>query len=333
MIIYNHIIYEIIYIPWKNNKIGLPWKYIGSTNRDLSKYFGSVGSKQWKDWWINETKSNPANFEKKIIFVLLSNDHKELLKIENQIQKDNDVVRSDEYFNKSYATQGRNGRPVRGKLNPNYNNKMNDEQRLAHSIIMKQVYLSSELRELQSRIQKEAQSRQDVVAKKRKKQSLIWKELSGNISNSISTQYKPVPVHFNNFSFLSYGNFKKFIKENKLTNHRSIRDKLIDWDIGDYFTFTKIKKYKFLDRIDLKIIIEIAQYCNEINYTIKHNPGSGINNTTIINKFNIRKEDYTIICNFLRRYQNNYKKILEDLLDIKCEIEQSNNTYLKGFLK
>ena len=40
----NLIVYEIIYKPWENNSIGLPWKYIGSTRRDLSKYRGSVAS-------------------------------------------------------------------------------------------------------------------------------------------------------------------------------------------------------------------------------------------------------------------------------------------------
>ena len=61
------VVYLIEYIPWKNNTELRPWKYIGSTTQDLSKYVGQVRSKKWAKFWKDETKNNPQNFEKTIL--------------------------------------------------------------------------------------------------------------------------------------------------------------------------------------------------------------------------------------------------------------------------
>jgi len=100
------IVYEVIYKPWINNTEGKPWRYVGSDLYDRTDYFGSVSSVEWKAFWKHEVKNNPQNFEKNTIVTCLSKNRKDLLELEEHIQREYDVVNSNMFFNKAYATKG-----------------------------------------------------------------------------------------------------------------------------------------------------------------------------------------------------------------------------------
>ena len=128
----NLVVYEIVYEPWENNTEGLPWKYIGSTCRDLEKYFGSIESKKWKSFWEYETKNNPEHFRKTVILNCLIDDGKKnttLRELELEIQKELNVVKSSEYFNLAFACpNGFFGNGVSGKDHHSYGRKAPVEQ-------------------------------------------------------------------------------------------------------------------------------------------------------------------------------------------------------------
>lgn len=157
------IVYETIYKPWVNNSQGLPWKYIGSDKNNNPKYFGSVKSKQWKEFWKSEVKNNPDNFIKNTIAVCLLDDRTQLLKLEEQIQRQYDAVNSNEYFNLSYANSGcfggtqNKGRIFseehrrklseshKGKPGNNKGKKFTDEHRRNISLSRKEKYANGTL--------------------------------------------------------------------------------------------------------------------------------------------------------------------------------------------
>jgi hypothetical protein len=100
----------------------LPPKYIGSTSikkAKSSKYFGSVRSKKWKDIFKSELKNNFHLFS---LQILSEHETREQAWAEElRLQKINDVVKSTEYFNESYASiNGMFGRDTSGKNNPMY---------------------------------------------------------------------------------------------------------------------------------------------------------------------------------------------------------------------
>jgi hypothetical protein len=100
------IVYETIYKPWINNTEGKPWRYIGSDLYDRDDYYGLVSSIEWKSFWKKEVIENPHNFEKRTLVSCLGNSRKDLLELEEQIQKEYNVVNSNIFFNKAYATKG-----------------------------------------------------------------------------------------------------------------------------------------------------------------------------------------------------------------------------------
>jgi hypothetical protein len=99
----------------------LPPKYIGSTSEKkiLSGYFGSVKSKKWKDIFNSELTLNKHLFSIKILSYHETRD--EALKEELRLQMLNDVVKSNEYFNESFARpNGFFGRSASGSNSPTY---------------------------------------------------------------------------------------------------------------------------------------------------------------------------------------------------------------------
>lgn len=103
----------------------LPKFYIGSTNKmklETGKYFGSVTSIRYKKIFKSELKNNKELFDIKILSY--HETRKEALEEELRLQKENNVVESNEYFNESYASvDGCFGRNVIGKNNPMFNRK------------------------------------------------------------------------------------------------------------------------------------------------------------------------------------------------------------------
>ena len=101
----------------------LPKFYIGSTSakKVLSgKYFGTVRSKRYGKIFQNELKNNKQLFSIEILSYHKT--RKGALLEELRLQKEKNVVISDEYFNEAYAcVNGCFGRNVSGKNNPMFN--------------------------------------------------------------------------------------------------------------------------------------------------------------------------------------------------------------------
>jgi len=120
----------VTYITTYKGKL-LPKYYIGSTSerRILSgEYYGSIRSKKWKDIFYKELKENRHLFDVEIINYY--DNRNDALSAELKIQKEKNVVKSDDYINESFATiNGFFDSSNRGKTHPSYGKKMSEESR------------------------------------------------------------------------------------------------------------------------------------------------------------------------------------------------------------
>ncbi len=99
----------------------LPPYYIGSTSLKKIKngYRGSVVSKRYSEIFKSEIKNNFNLFDYEILSEHVTRE--EALEEELRIQQELNVVKSNDYFNQSYAViNGMFGRDVSGELNPMY---------------------------------------------------------------------------------------------------------------------------------------------------------------------------------------------------------------------
>lgn len=99
----------------------LPPFYIGSTSieRHLAGYHGTVLSKKYKKIYNEELENNPELFDSCVIDVFYTRE--EALACELYYQKLHDAVKSDRFFNMSFAApNGSFGRDVKGKNHPLY---------------------------------------------------------------------------------------------------------------------------------------------------------------------------------------------------------------------
>lgn len=117
-----------MYCVYKTEYLGnnLPRYYIGSSSVEKIKsgYYGSVSSLKYKKIWENEDKSL---FKVEILEVFDS--RKKALQRELEIQKELNVVESNEYVNMSYAQpDGFFGMDTSGKNNPMYGKKRKGEK-------------------------------------------------------------------------------------------------------------------------------------------------------------------------------------------------------------
>lgn len=108
-----HVLYRVTYIPHESSNVN-PKYYVGSKYNYARKYYGSPSSVQqdWytsgksiAEWWKIEVKRNPRNFRFEI---LESYDNITPTKL---VEKEYDLhiqlnVKTDEYFNRAYATRG-----------------------------------------------------------------------------------------------------------------------------------------------------------------------------------------------------------------------------------
>jgi len=117
-----------MYCVYKTTYLGnkLPPYYIGSSSVEKIKsgYYGSVSSLKYKNIWESEDKSL---FKVEILEVF--DTRKEALIKELEIQKELNVVESNEYVNMSYAKpDGFFGMDVSGENNPMYGKKRKGEK-------------------------------------------------------------------------------------------------------------------------------------------------------------------------------------------------------------
>lgn len=161
----------------------LPANYIGSTsvkNAESGKYFGSVISKKWKDIFKLELKNNPQLFT---LEILSKHSTREEAWIEElKLQKLNNVVKSNEYFNESYASvNGMFGRDTSGKNNPMFGTKRPEisKRMLTHN--------PTALREVREKISK---SRMGIVSWNKGKKYLTSKSKYQYIKDLILLEAK-----------------------------------------------------------------------------------------------------------------------------------------------
>jgi len=106
----------------------LPRFYIGSTSLDKIKngYRGSVVSKKYGKIFKNELKTNPLLFEYEILSEHTTRE--EALEAELIQQKKNNVIKSKDFINESYASvNGMFGRDVSGEVNPMFGKKHSEK--------------------------------------------------------------------------------------------------------------------------------------------------------------------------------------------------------------
>ena len=99
----------------------LPPFYVGSSNvKSISEgYHGSVSSKKWKHIYDQEILEHPELFSTTILRTTKT--RKMATAVELYVQKANDVVKSNFFFNEAFAKKnGMFGRDVSGKNNGNY---------------------------------------------------------------------------------------------------------------------------------------------------------------------------------------------------------------------
>lgn len=95
-----YVVYMVTYSGQK-----LPKYYIGSTSEEkVNKgYLGSVRSKRWREIFESEVKSNREMFKLEILSFHTTRE--DALSEELRIQKELNVVKSDEFFNESFASK------------------------------------------------------------------------------------------------------------------------------------------------------------------------------------------------------------------------------------
>lgn len=116
-----------------------PW-YIGSSTEEkvLNGYNGSVRSKKWKNIYYKELKENKSLFKTRILSYHLTRE--ESLKEELRLQRMHLVVKSEKYFNESYATpNGFFGRDISGELNPFYGKTHTSEYKAKREITLNTI--------------------------------------------------------------------------------------------------------------------------------------------------------------------------------------------------
>lgn len=235
----NLIVYKITYLPWIDNNLGKPWLYIGSTSKSLESYFGSVSSKEFKNFWRDEVKNHPEHFKKEVLVNCIKNDKTILLELEEMIQREFDVVKSSQYFNKAYANiRGVFGRCVEGSANPMYGVKRTQEWKTKHSELTTNISKNPETKAKRSIAQKDIQNRTEVKEMKSKYQKQRWKSNDAGVQRNKDAWCPRSRVYFNDFVFLSTNDFSEYIKEN---NYNRILSR-------------KFKEYQNLRISDLDII-------------------------------------------------------------------------------
>ncbi len=174
----------------------LPRWYIGSSS--VSKvengYKGSVRSKQWENLW--ESEPNDL-FVTKIISS--HSTREEALAAELKYQVDNNVVKSDEWCNKSLAMpNGFFGMDVSGKNNPMYGRSRKGEKHKGGENIskaLKHFYTTDRGKEVAENVSKRLKSNNPSLDPKvREKQKASWLAIERNVGTKNGMYGKSSPM-------------------------------------------------------------------------------------------------------------------------------------------
>ena len=252
-----------------------------------------------------------------------------LQEIEEEIQRYYNAASNFEYFNRAYATTGCFGVPQHGASNGNYGKFRTDEWKQEHSKLMSVVNNEPETRKKLSEIHKILQSRPDIVENKRIGQKKAWLDPNSKLQNSKVSQFKPVPVKFKDFTFISYENFKLFLKENGLLKNKNKKpNSYEDRTLFDYYVNDSIKKYSILTRIGL---INTLQILNQINtYGLKFTSNRG-NAFHMMELFDIDQKEEHVLTKFVKKYNNKFKDLEQELIELKRNMDSSTLKQIKEF--
>lgn len=107
----------VVYLTYYKGTKLPPW-YIGSSSEKkiLNDYTGSVCSKKWKEIYYKELKENRSLFKTRILSYHKTRESAVIE--ENRLQLKHNVVKSNKYFNETYAIDGCFTRDKTGELNP-----------------------------------------------------------------------------------------------------------------------------------------------------------------------------------------------------------------------
>jgi len=317
------VVYLITYIPFLKND-EFPCYYIGSTSKDLEKYFGSVNSKLYKNWWKKETENNPQNFKKEILYERKQPEDYDLLEMESYFQRLVKAPTNSRYFNKSYANcNGPHGNISFGKFNGNYGTKRSVEWKYNHSILMKEKLNTSDSKIKRSKVQKISQNRKEVSLKKSLKQKERWRDPLSNLHNSSKLLKKEIT--FKDRKFESLKDFIDYTKSIKLSRNKLFSIyQLQDWNFTEYRDFINLIKCVPINLIKLNLskIISILEFSIKENSMTTYGTQNFLNIRKICEKFDI---DYNKSYIIRKLYSGDLDTRLKTLKYYNDVINKSNN--------
>ena len=230
-------IYCVYLVTYRGNL--LPEFYIGSTSIEKvrsGKYYGSISSKKWKKIFEIELLNNPQLFMIEIL-----SKHKsriDALKEELKQQIKNDVVKSDQYINESFAREnGMFGRDVSGKNNPMFGKKrldasirMTGENNIAKRIDVREKIKISKInyKPIPHLHSEETKCRMREIALNRSEETKEKMLKSYNLENAHLTLKIKTDEKYNEFILQFINELKNangFLETNKL--YKIFNDKLI----------------------------------------------------------------------------------------------------------
>ena len=261
------VVYLITYIPWENNQEGKPFLYVGSTSQNLDRYFGSVYHKEYREMWKKEVKEHPGHFRKEVLCNCITNDKKDLLWLEHCVQKQLDVCRDSRFFNRTYAAyNGFFGVSMVGSANPMWGVKRPDEWRRLHSERMTEKGKNEFTIKKRSKSQKEAQNREETVAKKSEAQKAQW-ETNANLQNSKAGWFPSKEVRLKDKEFSSTAEFEKWIMKNGLIRaNRNRYDAFVDYTVFEFITYNKVMQEIGTMKCNLSEIYYVLSTGKQIPY-------------------------------------------------------------------
>ena len=166
----------------------LPPFYIGSSSIEKVQngYNGSVSSKKYKEIYTKEQKENKHLF--KTIIVKTSLTRTMSYAMELYLQKKDDVVKSDLFYNMALAIKnGYFGASMEGTSNPNYGKKMSQEQKDKISKKLKGFPLSENTKSIMSKIRlnvpKSEEHKRNIGKAQEGNKNHMWGKIQSEESN------------------------------------------------------------------------------------------------------------------------------------------------------
>lgn len=306
------LVYRITYLPWENNTENKPFMYIGSTSQDLNKYFGTMSHKDYKEMWKLEAKQHSENFKKEILCECITNNKKDLLQLEYDIQKQLDVCKDSNYFNRTYAAiNGSFGMVMEGSANPMWGVKRSEEWKTQQSIRMLEKGKDLYTKLKRSLAQTEAQNKQETINKKSILQKEHW-EINPNMENCKNGWFPATKIILKDTEFESQKKFYEWLKENNIEAEYTKK-----YDLLSTLTLDELK---LLDKAK-KFVGNTKFSLNEIYYIVKYNI------RIVCKKNNI--SFYNSIKNIKSRFNNKLKEIEELIIDV-LDSEELSKRFLFG---